>query len=81
MAEEEKEIIEDLEKCKTCIYRNNIEKCLCEVKYDYKNKVLNLIEKLKKENEEKDKEIEFWKEQAEGYQGLSQQIKEDYNTF
>lgn len=44
------------------------------------NIVLNLIEKLLKETKEKDEEIKFWKEQAEGYQGLSQQLKEDYNT-
>ena len=38
-------------------------------------------EELQKENSEKDEEIKFWKEQAEGYQGLSQQIKEDCNEI
>ena len=42
--------------------------------------VLNLIEKLIKETKEKDEEIKFWKEQVEGYQGLNQKMKEDYNT-
>lgn len=43
--------------------------------------LLNLITKLQKETKEKDEEIKFWKEQAESYQGLSHQIKEDYNTY
>lgn len=42
--------------------------------------VLNLVEKLIKETKEKDEEIKIWKEQVEGYQGLNQQLKEDYNT-
>ena len=73
MAEEEMNILNKLEQIKI-----NVEGKL----YNFEaSKILCLINKLQKENEEKDKEIEFWKEQAEGYQGLSQQIKEDYNTF
>lgn len=73
MAEEEMNILNKLEQIKV-----NVEGKL----YNFEAaKILCLINKLKQENLEKDKEIEFWKEQAEGYQGLSQQIKEDYNTF
>ena len=43
-------------------------------------KLIEVYEKLIKETKEKDEEIKFWKEQVEGYQGLSQQLKEDYNT-
>lgn len=35
-----------------------------------------VIEELKN----KDKEIEYWKEQAEGYSGLAEQIKEDFEN-
>lgn len=82
MAEEEKQAIENLKDFKSIkiLYGNTFVMFLEQlIKYqESANTVLNLIDKLQKENEEKDKEIEFWKEQAEGYQGLSQQIKEDY---
>ena len=69
MAEEEMNILNKLEQIKI-----NVEGKL----YNFEAaKILYLINKLQKENEEKDKEIKFWKEQAEGYQGLSHQIKED----
>lgn len=29
---------------------------------------------------DKDREIEYWKEQAEGYSGLAEQIKEDFEN-
>lgn len=35
-----------------------------------------VIEELKNKN----KEIEYWKEQAEGYSGLAEQIKEDFEN-
>ena len=73
MAEEEMNILNKLEQIKI-----NVEGKL----YNFEAaKILCLINKLQKENEEKDKEIEFWKEQVEGYQGLSQQIKEDCNEI
>ena len=36
--------------------------------------VLNLVEK-------QEKEIEYWKEQAEGYGGLAKQVKENYEQI
>lgn len=81
MAEEEKQAIENLKDFKSIkiLYENTFVMFLEQlIKYqESANKVLNLIDKLQQENSEKDKEIEFWKEQAEGYQGLSHQIKED----
>ena len=43
--------------------------------YEATNKeiILNLIEKQQKE-------IEYWKEQAEGYSGLAKQIQEDFEN-
>lgn len=47
----EEEAIEELKKCKDCHY-HNVEDCLCEVDYQFKETVLNLIEKQKEEIEE-----------------------------
>lgn len=53
-----------------------------------RNKNLEQIEKEHKEEngrlrdkiKELEKEIIYWKEQAEGYQGLAEQIKEDFEN-
>lgn len=69
MTEEEKSVINKLESI-----RVNVEGKL----YNFEAaRILYLINKLQQENSEKDKEIKYWKEQAEGYQGLSQQIDEE----
>lgn len=39
----------------------------------YSKAIEVVLSKLKKQDEE----IKYWKEQAEGYQGLAEQIKED----
>ena len=38
------------------------------------------IETILSELKKKDEEIKYWKEQAEGYQGLAEQIKEDFEN-
>lgn len=38
------------------------------------------IEVVLSELKKKDEEIKYWKEQAEGYQGLAEQIKEDFEN-
>jgi len=45
-----------------------------------KETLIKAIEVLLNELDNKDKEIEYWKEQAEGYQGLAEQIKEDFEN-
>lgn len=40
------------------------------------NRINDLLDIVK----DKDKEIEYWKEQTEGYSGLAQQIKEDFEN-
>lgn len=72
------EEIEEKNKLKGLLYSGKI------TQYGKRKLITYYEEKIKKlieENSEKDKEIKFWKEQAEGYQGLSQQIKEDYNEI
>lgn len=44
--------------------------------YEANNRINDLLDLVK----DKDKEIEYWKEQAEGYSGLAQQIKEDFEN-
>ena len=44
--------------------------------YEANNRINDLLDIVK----DKDKEIEYWKEQAEGYSGLAQQIKEDFEN-
>lgn len=39
-----------------------------------------VAEAILNELDKKDKEIKYWKEQAEGYQGLVEQIKEDFEN-
>ena len=48
----------------------------------YKQTIVNVedIQKVLSELEKKDKEIEYWKEQAEGYSGLAKQIQEEYEN-
>ena len=57
MTDEEKKAIEELKICKTCAYRKDIEACLCEVDYNFKKTVLNLIEKQEKELSDKQEDI------------------------
>lgn len=38
------------------------------------------IETILSELKKQDEEIKYWKEQAEGYQGLAEQIKEDFEN-
>ncbi len=42
--------------------------------YEANNRINDLLDLVK----QKDKEIEYWKEQAEGYSGLAKQIEQDY---
>ena len=42
--------------------------------YEANNRIADLLDMLK----DKDKEIEYWKEQEEGYSGLAEQLKEDF---
>lgn len=35
---------------------------------------------LEQKTKELEKEIKYWREQAEGYQGLAEQIKEDFEN-
>ena len=42
--------------------------------------IFEAIVVLLNELDKKDKEIKYWKEQAEGYQGLAEQIKEDFEN-
>ena len=44
--------------------------------YEANNRINDLLDIVK----DKDKEIEYWKEQAEGYSGLAEQIKEDFEN-
>ena len=44
--------------------------------YEANSRINDLLDLVK----DKDKEIEYWKEQAEGYSGLAQQIKEDFEN-
>ena len=44
--------------------------------YEANNRINDLLDMLK----DKDKEIEYWKEQAEGYSGLAEQLKEDFEN-
>lgn len=44
--------------------------------YEANNRINDLLDIVK----QKDKEIEYWKEQAEGYSGLAEQIKEDFEN-
>ena len=44
--------------------------------YEANNRINDLLDLVK----DKDKEIEYWKEQAERYSGLAQQIKEDFEN-
>ena len=44
--------------------------------YEANNCISDLLDVAK----QKDKEIEHWKEQAEGYSGLAKQIKEDFEN-
>ena len=87
LSEDEKEAIKKVEEIKnmkfiiTSSFYSRGAISLSIVEKEAIDTVLNLITKLQKENEEKDKEIEFWKEQVEGYQGLSKQIKEDCNEI
>ena len=55
---------EEINKLKSLLYSNRITQYGKRKLIDYyEEKIKTLI----KENKEKDKEIEFWKEQAEGY--------------
>ena len=87
LSEDEKEAIKKVEEIKnmkfiiTSSFYSRGAISLSIVEKEAIDTVLNLITKLQQENSEKDKEIKFWKEQAEGYQGLSQQIKEDCNEI
>ena len=44
--------------------------------YEANHRINDLLDIVK----DKDKEIEYWKEQAEGYSGLAEQIKEDFEN-
>ncbi|MEE1142881.1 MAG: hypothetical protein U0L22_04530 [Bacteroidales bacterium] len=44
--------------------------------YEANNCISGLLDIVK----DKDKEIEYWKEQADGYSGLAEQIKEDFEN-
>lgn len=57
MIDKEKEAIEELKKCENCHY-HNAEDCLCEVDYQFKETVLNLIQTQQEEIEKKNKIIE-----------------------
>ena len=81
IAQEElsKQIMENLNRGIIFKYINTLEE---------RNKDLEQIEKEHKEEngrlrdtiKELEKEIIYWKEQAEGYQGLVEQIKEDFEN-
>lgn len=88
LSEDEKEAIKKVEEIKnmkfiiTSSFYSRGALSLSIVEKEAIDIVLNLVEKLIKEAKEKDEEIKFWKEQAESYQGLTQQLKkEDYNTY
>jgi dimeric dUTPase (all-alpha-NTP-PPase superfamily) len=57
-----------------------IEICEKEVTETYAERKAIAIQTILNELDNKDKEIEYWKEQAEGYQGLAEQIKEDFEN-
>ncbi|HCC04017.1 MAG TPA: hypothetical protein DEP51_04075 [Clostridiales bacterium] len=44
--------------------------------YEANHRINDLLDMLK----DKEKEIEYWKEQAEGYSGLAEQLKEDFEN-
>lgn len=56
--EEEKKALEDLKECENCHYRDR-ENCMCEINYDYKKAILNIIEKQQKEIEKQASLIKF----------------------
>ena len=56
--EEEKKALEDLKECENCHYRDR-ENCMCEINYDYKKTILNIIEKQQKEIEKQASLIKF----------------------
>lgn len=64
------EALDNLYVCATNAKSETLEEGYYEKCYD------RVIEEL----EQKDKEIEYWKEQAEGYSGLAEQIKEDFEN-
>ena len=55
---EEKKALEDLKECENCHYRDR-ENCMCEINYDYKKAILNIIEKQQKEIEKQASLIKF----------------------
>lgn len=59
----EEEIIEDLNRCANCPYRNDIEACLCEVDHKYKETILYIIETQKAEIEKKNNIMNLMAEQ------------------
>ena len=42
--------------------------------------IFKYINTLEERNKDLEKEIKYWREQAEGYQGLAEQIKEDFEN-
>lgn len=64
---------DDVEAIKNLIQRN---KDLKEIEQEHKEENGRLRDKIK----DLEKEIIYWKEQAEGYQGLAEQIKEDFEN-
>ena len=65
--------LEDIEAIENLIQRN---KDLEQIEKEHKEENGRLRDKIK----ELEKEIIYWKEQAEGYQGLAEQIKEDFEN-
>lgn len=81
IAQEElsKQIMENLDSGIIFKYINTLEernKDLEEIEKEHKEENGRLRDKIK----ELEKEIIYWKEQAEGYQGLAEQIKEDFEN-
>lgn len=64
---------DDIEAVENLIQRN---KDLEQIEKEHKEENGRLRDKIK----ELEKEIIYWKEQAEGYQGLAEQIKEDFEN-
>lgn len=66
MTDREKKAVEELKKCKECHY-HNVEDCLCEVDYNFKETVLNLIQKQQAEIEKLKDDIEVMSETYAGF--------------
>lgn len=73
MTEEELKAIEELKKCENCHY-HNAEDCLCEVDYQFKESILNLVKKQQEEIEKKDTKIALLEQ-------LNKDLQKDFDSY